>query len=131
MPPPLPVGASRYREPALPRYREVTRCQDAVRGAAWLSIRSQQVLDRRGDAGVRSTWAEAPPTSPSREVRAMPTTLTPVVFIHGLWLHATSWGPWMELFRENGYEPVAPGWPNEPRTVAAARAQPELVAGIG
>ena len=61
----------------------------------------------------------------------MPTTPTPVVFIHGLWLHATSWGPWMELFADNGYEPIAPGWPNEPRTVAAARAEPELVADVG
>ena len=53
---------------------------------------------------------------------------TPVVFIHGLWLHATSWGPWLELFREAGYDPVAPGWPNEPDTVAAARENPDLVA---
>ncbi len=57
---------------------------------------------------------------------AMPAT--PAVFIHGLWLHATSWGPWLDLFREAGYEPVAPGWPYEPDTVAAAREQPELVA---
>src|SRR4051794_14351044 len=56
---------------------------------------------------------------------------TPVVFIHGLWLHATSWGPWIDLFQHAGYEPTAPGWPNEPRTVAAARAQPDLVANIG
>ena len=34
---------------------------------------------------------------------------TPVVFIHGLWLHATSWEPWLDLFREAGYDPVAPG----------------------
>jgi pimeloyl-ACP methyl ester carboxylesterase len=53
---------------------------------------------------------------------------TPVVFIHGLWLHATSWGPWVDLFRGAGYEPIAPGWPNEPDTVAAAREQPDLVA---
>src|SRR6478735_11555487 len=53
---------------------------------------------------------------------------TPVVFIHGLWLHATSWGPWLDLFREAGYEPTAPGWPNEPDTVAAARENPDLVA---
>jgi pimeloyl-ACP methyl ester carboxylesterase len=53
---------------------------------------------------------------------------TPVVFIHGLWLHATSWAPWVELFREAGYEPTAPGWPNEPDTVAAARENPDLVA---
>ena len=56
---------------------------------------------------------------------------TPVVFIHGLWLHATSWGPWIDRFQQAGYEPTAPGWPNEPRTVAAARAQPDLVANIG
>jgi pimeloyl-ACP methyl ester carboxylesterase len=51
-----------------------------------------------------------------------------VVFIHGLWLHATSWGPWLDLFREAGYEPTAPGWPNEPDTVAEARENPDLVA---
>jgi pimeloyl-ACP methyl ester carboxylesterase len=56
---------------------------------------------------------------------------TPVVFIHGLWLHATSWGPWVDLFREAGYEPVAPGWPNEPATIEEARTQPDLVANLG
>ena len=35
----------------------------------------------------------------------------PVVFIHGLWLHASSWQPWQELFADAGYEPSAPGWP--------------------
>jgi pimeloyl-ACP methyl ester carboxylesterase len=53
----------------------------------------------------------------------------PVVFIHGLWLHASSWQPWVDLFREEGYAPVAPGWPGEPDTVAEAREHPELVAG--
>ena len=42
---------------------------------------------------------------------------TPVVFIHGLWLHATSWTPWVDHFRAAGYAPVAPGWPHEPETV--------------
>jgi pimeloyl-ACP methyl ester carboxylesterase len=55
----------------------------------------------------------------------------PVVFVHGLWLHASSWAPWVELFREKGYEPVAPGWPHEPDTVEEARARPEAVAGVG
>lgn len=55
----------------------------------------------------------------------------PVVFIHGLWLHATSWDPWVSLFREAGYAPVAPGWPNEPSTVQAARENPDAVANIG
>ncbi|MCW2529550.1 MAG: hypothetical protein JWM76_4410 [Pseudonocardiales bacterium] len=53
---------------------------------------------------------------------------TPVVFIHGLWLHATSWTPWVEYFTAAGYDPIAPGWPNEPDTVELARDQPDLVA---
>ncbi|TIC79525.1 alpha/beta hydrolase [Nocardioides sp. GY 10113] len=52
----------------------------------------------------------------------------PVVFIHGLWLHATSWQPWMELFAGAGYEPCAPGWPHEPPTVTEARENPDAVA---
>ncbi|BBH68566.1 alpha/beta hydrolase [Actinoplanes sp. OR16] len=56
---------------------------------------------------------------------------TPVVFIHGLWLHATSWQPWADLFALNGFDPIAPGWPGEPATVAEARRNPEAVAGIG
>ncbi|WP_433567169.1 alpha/beta hydrolase [Nocardia sp. CA-151230] len=56
---------------------------------------------------------------------------TPVLFIHGLWLHATSWSPWVDHFRTAGYAPIAPGWPNEPDTVAAAREHPEAVANTG
>jgi alpha-beta hydrolase superfamily lysophospholipase len=56
---------------------------------------------------------------------------TPVVFIHGLWLHATSWEPWVERFRREGYEPIAPGWPGEPPTVAEAREHPDRVADKG
>jgi non-heme chloroperoxidase len=56
---------------------------------------------------------------------------TPVVFIHGLWLHATSWQNWIELFREAGYEPIAPEWPGGSATVAEARANPDAVAGHG
>jgi len=55
----------------------------------------------------------------------------PVVFIHGLWLHSTSWTPWVELFARSGYAPSAPGWPHEPETVSEAREQPEAVAGLG
>ncbi|HEY6746812.1 MAG TPA: alpha/beta fold hydrolase [Mycobacteriales bacterium] len=56
---------------------------------------------------------------------------TPVVFVHGLWLHSTSWGPWQELFAERGYAPIAPGWPGEADTVAATRADPSPMAGYG
>jgi pimeloyl-ACP methyl ester carboxylesterase len=55
----------------------------------------------------------------------------PVVFVHGLWLHATSWQPWLDLFTQRGYDPVAPGWPHEPATVEEARQRPDDVAGLG
>jgi len=58
----------------------------------------------------------------------MTASSTPVVFIHGLWLHATSWNRWLDLYRDAGYEPIAPGWPGEPETVQAARESPNLVA---
>jgi non-heme chloroperoxidase len=63
-------------------------------------------------------------------MNAQPTG-TPVVFIHGLFLHASSWQPWMDLFTAKGYFPVAPGWPREPVTVELARAHPDDVAGVG
>ncbi len=61
----------------------------------------------------------------------MTPTGTPVVFVHGLWLHADSWGAWGERFQAAGYAPVAPGWPGTPSTVEEARTQPALVAGKG
>ncbi|MGO9751128.1 MAG: alpha/beta hydrolase [Solirubrobacteraceae bacterium] len=61
----------------------------------------------------------------------MPASRRPVVFIHGLWLHATSWNRWLDLYRDAGYEPIAPGWPGEPDTVHAARENPDLVADTG
>jgi non-heme chloroperoxidase len=54
---------------------------------------------------------------------------TPVVFIHGLWLLASSWEPWTALFEEAGYAPIAADWPGDPATVAEARANPQALAG--
>ena len=56
---------------------------------------------------------------------------TPVVFVHGLWLHYTSWDNWVDLFRSTGYEPLAPPWPGEPATVAESRTDPAPMAGHG
>ena len=61
----------------------------------------------------------------------MSLTGSPVVFVHGLWLHASSWGRWVELFGEAGYAPLAPGWPGAADTVEEARRQPGRVAGQG
>jgi len=55
----------------------------------------------------------------------------PVVFIHGLWLHASSWDPWVDLFREAGYTPTAPGWPGDSDTVEETRRDPSKVANKG
>jgi hypothetical protein len=53
---------------------------------------------------------------------------TPVVFIHGLWLLASSWDRWAEHFAQAGYAPVSPGWPDDPDTVEEAIADPEAFA---
>ena len=54
---------------------------------------------------------------------------TPVVFIHGLWLLPSSWENWAEYFKEAGYAPLTPDWPDDPETVEEARANPEVLAG--
>ena len=55
----------------------------------------------------------------------------PAVFVHGLWLHASSWDPWLEVFQEAGYTPTAPGWPGDSDTVEQTRQDPSKVAGKG
>src|SRR3989440_1541885 len=52
----------------------------------------------------------------------------PVVFVHGLWLLASSWDNWRALFEEQGYTTLAPGWPDDPETVEAAKQDPEVFA---
>jgi pimeloyl-ACP methyl ester carboxylesterase len=56
---------------------------------------------------------------------------TPVLFIHGLWLHARSWDDWIDLFEAAGYAATAPGWPGDPDTVEKARELPEAIADHG
>lgn len=51
-----------------------------------------------------------------------------VVFVHGLWLLSSSWRPWRELFEASGYATIAPGWPDDPPSVEAARADPDVFA---
>src|SRR4051794_25899311 len=55
----------------------------------------------------------------------------PVLFIHGLWLHARSWDPWVDLFTAAGYDASAPGWPGDPDRVAEARENPDAIADHG
>src|SRR5437764_13681500 len=53
---------------------------------------------------------------------------TPVVFIHGLWLLPSSWANWADFFRQAGYAPLTPDWPDDPETGEGARAEPEVPA---
>jgi len=54
---------------------------------------------------------------------------TPVVFVHGLWLLASSWDRWATVFDEAGYSAVSPGWPDDPETVQEANVHPNAFAG--
>jgi pimeloyl-ACP methyl ester carboxylesterase len=71
-------------------------------------------------------------TSSERETRqveqANASGRTPVVFIHGLWLLPSSWDRFADLFEDGGYAAVTPSWPDDPETVAEARANPEVFA---
>ncbi len=75
---------------------------------------------------------QSPTTSSDRETRqveqANASGRTPVVFIHGLWVLPSSWDRWADLFEEAGYAAVTPSWPDDPETVAEARAHPEVLA---
>src|SRR5437660_7014757 len=54
--------------------------------------------------------------------------VTPVVFIHGLWLLPSSWDRWRAVFEEAGFATLSPGWPDDPNTVEEAKQHPEVFA---
>ncbi|MFK7770997.1 MAG: alpha/beta hydrolase [Saprospiraceae bacterium] len=54
-----------------------------------------------------------------------------IVFIHGLWMHNSSWQKWMDFFNEQGYTTLNPGWPGDAKTVAECRANPTPIANRG
>ncbi len=53
---------------------------------------------------------------------------TPVVLIHGLWVLPSSWANWADFFKQAGYAPLTPDWPDDPATVDAARKDPNVLA---
>jgi non-heme chloroperoxidase len=68
------------------------------------------------------------PTTANQVEQANATGRTAAVFIHGLWLLPSSWDRWATVFEQAGYAPVQPGWPDDPATVAEAKAHPEVFA---
>jgi pimeloyl-ACP methyl ester carboxylesterase len=57
--------------------------------------------------------------------------MTDVLFIHGLWIHASAWAPWIDRFAAAGWSAQAPGWPGDLDTVAATRADPSGLDDVG
>lgn len=52
----------------------------------------------------------------------------PVLFVHGLWLLASSWSPWLTYFAEQGYATVAAEWPGDKASVSD---ETDGLAGLG
>jgi pimeloyl-ACP methyl ester carboxylesterase len=69
-----------------------------------------------------------PPTTDEQIERANASGLTPIVFMHGLWLLPSSWDRWAEVFEAAGYTALTPGWPDDPDTVEEANAHPDVFA---
>jgi pimeloyl-ACP methyl ester carboxylesterase len=75
-----------------------------------------------------SVWLPFRSGRAGRSRRRTPSGSTPVVFIHGLWLLPSSWANWADFFKQAGYAPLTPDWPDDPETVEEARANPEVLA---
>jgi non-heme chloroperoxidase len=54
-----------------------------------------------------------------------------IVFIHGLWIHASSWQPWMDFFNQHGYQTLNPAWPGDSSTVSESRFNSKAIANRG
>lgn len=54
-----------------------------------------------------------------------------IAFVHGLWLHPSSWSSWQKHFSNLGYETVSLKWPGDSDTVEESRANPDRVANVG
>jgi pimeloyl-ACP methyl ester carboxylesterase len=69
----------------------------------------------------RSVAAGNPPTSARKTV----------VFVHGGWVTASCWDPFVRYFEASKYRCLAPAWPGKERSVEAIRADPSPLAGLG
>jgi non-heme chloroperoxidase len=45
-----------------------------------------------------------------------------------LWLLPSSWANWADFYKQAGYAPLTPDWPDDPATVEEARANPDVLA---
>src|SRR5690349_2892555 len=104
-----------------------SRQEDAMSATVSRTPITQQELGRVERA--HATAAASISERERREIEAANASgNTPVVFIHGLWLLPSSWANWADLFKQAGYAPLTPDWPDDPQTVQGARAEPEVLA---
>jgi pimeloyl-ACP methyl ester carboxylesterase len=86
----------------------------------------------RAEGGRQASTEDATTTVTDHEAqqvkRANDAGRVPVVFVHGLWLLPSSWDRRAKLFEKNGYTASTPAWPDDPETVAEAKAHPEVFA---
>jgi pimeloyl-ACP methyl ester carboxylesterase len=54
-----------------------------------------------------------------------------VVFVHGGWITPSCWDRFVSYFEAHGYRCLAPAWPGKDRSIAAIRADPSPLAGLG
>ena len=54
-----------------------------------------------------------------------------VVLIHGLWLNARSWEPWVERYEQRGLKVIATSWPGMDGDIAALRADTSAFDDLG
>ncbi len=55
----------------------------------------------------------------------------PIIFVHGLWLHAESWNQWISFFQNSGYDARSAAWPGDGDSTETTRRHADAVAGYG
>src|SRR5580658_296488 len=119
--------------PRRPPRRAVSSCEPRCGTGSAFRQPNRGIETRMSEqtSGTAESAESAESVVPVEEqvARANASGQVPVVFIHGLWLLASSWDRWAALFQEAGYAAVSPGWPDDPDTVAEAAADPKVFAG--
>src|SRR5712664_1932285 len=104
------------------------RCQAGMVASHLFYKRSVDMISSRTngkDSGDRTLDAVSRNTTKQVD-KANASGRPPVVFVHGLWLLPSSWDRWAAVFEATGYTTLTPGWPDDPETVAEAKAKPEV-----
>jgi hypothetical protein len=79
-------------------------------------------MENMMSAAAVTTRAESPvPRCTARRA-------SPLLVYSSLIRETTSWANWADFFKQAGYAPLTPDWPDDPETVEEARANPDVLA---